>query len=186
MYLKSRILSIIIIFAVHVIHAVSESCGFVTIAIFNWSLLMFFFCSNLLGLYLSFSLFICSQQPSLSVHDNQVYHSGHCDHPLLHVRGQCLHVITSYWKMKIIGRKWILALKKCKFFGFCILKINAFLLVFQVLFEKVFLMRPIKALFVRSDDSLHEWRFRWTLDRYVSKHITCRCIPYVWNIYESK
>lgn len=126
MYLKSRILSIIIVFAVHVIHAVSESCGFVTIAIFNWSLLMFFFCSNLLGLYLSFSLFICSQQPSLSVHDNQVYHSGHCDHPLLHVRGQCLHVITSYWKMKIIGRKWILALKKCKFFGFCILKMHFF------------------------------------------------------------
>ncbi|XP_048756375.2 N-acetylneuraminate 9-O-acetyltransferase-like isoform X1 [Ostrea edulis] len=36
----------------------------------------------------------------------------------------------------------------------------------EVLFEKVFLMKPIKALFVRSDDSLHEWRFRWTLDRY--------------------
>ncbi|XP_012941606.2 N-acetylneuraminate 9-O-acetyltransferase [Aplysia californica] len=36
----------------------------------------------------------------------------------------------------------------------------------EVFFEKVFLTRPIKALFVTSDDSLHEWRFRWQLDRY--------------------
>ncbi|XP_067685782.1 N-acetylneuraminate 9-O-acetyltransferase-like isoform X1 [Haliotis asinina] len=36
----------------------------------------------------------------------------------------------------------------------------------EVFFEKVFLTRPFKALFVTSDDSLHEWRFRWQLDRY--------------------
>ncbi|KAK3082767.1 hypothetical protein FSP39_004725 [Pinctada imbricata] len=36
----------------------------------------------------------------------------------------------------------------------------------EVFFEKVFLTRPIKSLFVTSDDSLHEWRFRWELDRY--------------------
>ncbi|GFN99747.1 cas1 domain-containing protein 1 [Plakobranchus ocellatus] len=35
----------------------------------------------------------------------------------------------------------------------------------EVFFEKVFLTRPIKALFVTSDDSIHEWRFRWQLDR---------------------
>ena len=38
----------------------------------------------------------------------------------------------------------------------------------QVFFEKVFLTRPFKALFVTSDDSIHEWRFRWQLDRMVS------------------
>ncbi|XP_050419398.2 N-acetylneuraminate 9-O-acetyltransferase isoform X1 [Patella vulgata] len=36
----------------------------------------------------------------------------------------------------------------------------------EVFFEKVFLTRPFKALFVTSDDSIHEWRFRWQLDRY--------------------
>ncbi|XP_064646381.1 N-acetylneuraminate 9-O-acetyltransferase-like isoform X2 [Lineus longissimus] len=36
----------------------------------------------------------------------------------------------------------------------------------EVLFEKIFLMKPFKALFVMEDDSLHEWRFRWQLDRY--------------------
>ncbi|GFS21716.1 CAS1 domain-containing protein 1 [Elysia marginata] len=35
----------------------------------------------------------------------------------------------------------------------------------EVFFEKVFLMRPLKALFVTSDDSIKEWRFRWQLDR---------------------
>ncbi|XP_052813330.1 N-acetylneuraminate 9-O-acetyltransferase-like isoform X2 [Mya arenaria] len=36
----------------------------------------------------------------------------------------------------------------------------------EVFFERVFLMRPLKPLFVTSDDSIHEWRFRWQLDRY--------------------
>ncbi|XP_060575546.1 N-acetylneuraminate 9-O-acetyltransferase-like isoform X1 [Ruditapes philippinarum] len=36
----------------------------------------------------------------------------------------------------------------------------------EVFFEKIFLMRPLKPLFVTSDDSIHEWRFRWQLDRY--------------------
>ncbi|KAL4216929.1 N-acetylneuraminate 9-O-acetyltransferase [Mactra antiquata] len=36
----------------------------------------------------------------------------------------------------------------------------------EVFFERVFLMRPFKPLFVTSDDSIHEWRFRWQLDRY--------------------
>ncbi|XP_041374729.1 N-acetylneuraminate 9-O-acetyltransferase-like [Gigantopelta aegis] len=36
----------------------------------------------------------------------------------------------------------------------------------EVFFEKVFLTRPFKGMFVMSDDSIHEWRFRWQLDRY--------------------
>ncbi|ESP04229.1 hypothetical protein LOTGIDRAFT_180023 [Lottia gigantea] len=36
----------------------------------------------------------------------------------------------------------------------------------EVFFEKVFLTRPFKGLFVTSDDSIHEWRFRWQLDRF--------------------
>ncbi|XP_074654898.1 N-acetylneuraminate (7)9-O-acetyltransferase-like isoform X2 [Tubulanus polymorphus] len=40
------------------------------------------------------------------------------------------------------------------------------LYVSEVLFEKIFLTNPFKAFFVTLDDSLHEWRFRWQLDRY--------------------
>ncbi|KAK3593520.1 hypothetical protein CHS0354_037045 [Potamilus streckersoni] len=36
----------------------------------------------------------------------------------------------------------------------------------EVFFEHLFLLRPLKPLFVTSDDSIHEWRFRWQLDRY--------------------
>lgn len=36
----------------------------------------------------------------------------------------------------------------------------------QVFFEKIFVMRPWKALFVTTDDDIHEWWFRWQLDRY--------------------
>jgi len=36
----------------------------------------------------------------------------------------------------------------------------------EVLFENIFLMRPWKALFVTSKDNIHEWWFRWALDRY--------------------
>eukprot|EP00095_Tigriopus_kingsejongensis_P006689 maker-scaffold25_size650667-snap-gene-1.20 protein:Tk06689 transcript:maker-scaffold25_size650667-snap-gene-1.20-mRNA-1 annotation:"conserved hypothetical protein" len=36
----------------------------------------------------------------------------------------------------------------------------------EVFFEKVFLTRPWKALFVSTDDDIREWWFRWTLDRY--------------------
>lgn len=37
----------------------------------------------------------------------------------------------------------------------------------EVFFEKVFLTRPWKALFVTTDDSIKEWWFRWKVDRYV-------------------
>ena len=33
-------------------------------------------------------------------------------------------------------------------------------------FEKIFVLRPWKALFVTADDDIHEWWFRWQLDRY--------------------
>ncbi|KAI1285807.1 N-acetylneuraminate 9-O-acetyltransferase [Halotydeus destructor] len=36
----------------------------------------------------------------------------------------------------------------------------------EVLFEKIFLTRPWKALFVTTDDSIKEWWFRWKIDRY--------------------
>lgn len=64
-----------------------------------------------------------------------------------------------------------------------ILNVLCVFLFSQVLFEKVFLMRPIKALFVRSDDSLHEWRFRWALDRYVSELTTPTLSKFVSSIF---
>lgn len=36
----------------------------------------------------------------------------------------------------------------------------------EVFFEKIFLSTPLKALFVTTDDSLVDWRFRWSIDRY--------------------
>ena len=36
----------------------------------------------------------------------------------------------------------------------------------EVFFEKVFVTRPWKALFVTTDDDIHEWWFRWKLDRF--------------------
>ncbi|KAA0193401.1 hypothetical protein HAZT_HAZT003199 [Hyalella azteca] len=36
----------------------------------------------------------------------------------------------------------------------------------EVFFEKVFVLRPWKALFVTTDDDIHEWWFRWQLDRH--------------------
>lgn len=36
----------------------------------------------------------------------------------------------------------------------------------EVFFEKIFVTRPWKALFVTTDDEIHEWWSRWKLDRY--------------------
>lgn len=42
-----------------------------------------------------------------------------------------------------------------------------FLMVFaKVFFDKIFLMRPWKALFVTTDDDIHEWWIRWKLNRF--------------------
>lgn len=36
----------------------------------------------------------------------------------------------------------------------------------EVFFERIFVMRPWKALFVSTDDDIHEWWYQWKLDRY--------------------
>ncbi|XP_043225146.1 N-acetylneuraminate 9-O-acetyltransferase-like [Amphibalanus amphitrite] len=36
----------------------------------------------------------------------------------------------------------------------------------EVFFEKIFVMRPWKALYVTEDDDIHQWWFRWQLDRF--------------------
>jgi len=51
-----------------------------------------------------------------------------------------------------------------KFAGF--VAIISTLYMSEVFFEKVFVTRPWKALFVTTDDDIHEWWFRWKLDRY--------------------
>ncbi|XP_014666297.1 PREDICTED: CAS1 domain-containing protein 1-like isoform X2 [Priapulus caudatus] len=47
-----------------------------------------------------------------------------------------------------------------------LIAIITILFLSEVLFEKIFVTRPFKALFVTSDDSVKEWWFRWQLDRY--------------------
>lgn len=42
------------------------------------------------------------------------------------------------------------------------------LVLFQAVFEKMFMLHPIKPLFIMKDNTVHEWWFRWWLDRYVS------------------
>lgn len=189
LYLKSRIFSKIIIFAVS-----CDSCSiwklwFCNHSIFNWSLLMFFsaviygYLKNLVG---NCHYFLCLFAASnlhylymiikfiiLATVITLFFMSEVSAVMLLHHIGRWKLI---NWNIK---KKINFSIKRNLKFVWLIYLKNVFLLVFQVLFEKVFLMRPIKALFVRSDDSLHEWRFRWTLDRYVSKHITCRCISYV-------
>lgn len=36
----------------------------------------------------------------------------------------------------------------------------------EVFFDKIFLTRPWKALFVTTDDDIHEWWYRWKLNRF--------------------
>lgn len=50
----------------------------------------------------------------------------------------------------------------------------------EVLFEKIFMFHPLKPLFVLGDNTVHEWWFRWSIDRYVS-HFTSSEL-YVCNI----
>lgn len=51
-----------------------------------------------------------------------------------------------------------------KFLGF--FSIITILYISEVFFEKIFVTRPWKALFVTSDDDIKEWWMRWKLDRY--------------------
>ncbi|XP_075532800.1 N-acetylneuraminate (7)9-O-acetyltransferase isoform X2 [Dermacentor variabilis] len=49
----------------------------------------------------------------------------------------------------------------------------------EVFFEKIFVTRPWKALFVTTDDSIKEWWFRWKIDRYfyTTFAFVCRSKP---------
>lgn len=47
-----------------------------------------------------------------------------------------------------------------------LLSIVTILYMSEVLFAKIFLTRPWKALFVTTDDSISDWWFRWKIDRY--------------------
>ncbi|XP_064465958.1 N-acetylneuraminate 9-O-acetyltransferase-like [Ornithodoros turicata] len=51
-----------------------------------------------------------------------------------------------------------------KFVG--LLSVVTVLYLSEVFFEKIFVTRPWKALFVTTDDSIKEWWFRWKIDRY--------------------
>lgn len=48
----------------------------------------------------------------------------------------------------------------------CLLIVITILYMSEVFFERVFVTRPWKALFVNSDDNPTEWWLRWKLDRY--------------------
>lgn len=54
-----------------------------------------------------------------------------------------------------------LFIKLCLFLGI-VITLNAS----EVIFEKVFMARTWKYLFVSTDDLINEWRSRWTLDSY--------------------
>lgn len=48
----------------------------------------------------------------------------------------------------------------------CILSVITILYMSEVFFERIFVTRPWKALFVTTDDDIHEWWYRWRGDRY--------------------
>ncbi|CAG0898090.1 unnamed protein product, partial [Cyprideis torosa] len=47
-----------------------------------------------------------------------------------------------------------------------LIALSTMLYMSEVFFERIFVTRPWKALFVSTDDDIHEWWFRWKLDRY--------------------
>ncbi|XP_055390090.1 N-acetylneuraminate 9-O-acetyltransferase [Condylostylus longicornis] len=48
----------------------------------------------------------------------------------------------------------------------CFLSISTILYMSEVFFEKIFVTRPFKAIFVNFDDDIHEWWYQFKLDRY--------------------
>ncbi|KAL3275434.1 hypothetical protein HHI36_020195 [Cryptolaemus montrouzieri] len=48
----------------------------------------------------------------------------------------------------------------------CMFSVITILFLSEVFFEKIFVTRPWKALFVTTDDDIREWWLRWRLDRY--------------------
>ncbi|KAJ8915862.1 hypothetical protein NQ315_004676, partial [Exocentrus adspersus] len=55
----------------------------------------------------------------------------------------------------------------------CLFSVITILFMSEVFFEKVFVTRPWKALFVTTDDDIHEWWSRWKLDRYSALYGMC-------------
>lgn len=52
----------------------------------------------------------------------------------------------------------------------CALGVITILYMSEVFFERIFVTRPWKALFVSMDDDIHEWWYRFKLDRYTSTY----------------
>lgn len=82
---------------------------------------------------------------------------------------------------------------KVQYFYLVIKLVNYFsvitiLFLSEVFFEKVFVTRPWKALFVTTDDDIHEWWSRWKLDRYSTMYgMLFALILYLaqrYNIYD--
>ncbi|XP_066147972.1 N-acetylneuraminate 9-O-acetyltransferase [Euwallacea fornicatus] len=73
-----------------------------------------------------------------------------------------------------------------KFIG--LFSIITILFLSEVFFEKIFVTRPWKALFVTTDDDIHEWWYRWKLDRYSIIYGMCFSVLLIagqkYNIYD--
>ncbi|KAH8368347.1 hypothetical protein KR084_010355 [Drosophila pseudotakahashii] len=58
----------------------------------------------------------------------------------------------------------------------------------EVFFERIFVTRPWKALFVTTDDDLHEWWHQWKLDRYTVAfgmiYAACFHIAQKYNVFD--
>ncbi|XP_050297025.1 N-acetylneuraminate 9-O-acetyltransferase [Anthonomus grandis grandis] len=70
----------------------------------------------------------------------------------------------------------------------CLFTIITVMFLSEVFFEKIFVTRPWKALFVTTDDDIHEWWFRWKLDRYTSVYGMCFSVLLIlgqkYNIFD--
>lgn len=70
----------------------------------------------------------------------------------------------------------------------CLFSVLTILFMSEVFFEKVFVTRPWKALFVTTDDDIHEWWSRWKLDRYSALYGMCFSVIMIlaqrYNIFD--
>lgn len=74
----------------------------------------------------------------------------------------------------------------CKCIG-C-LGVITVLFMSEVFFERIFVTRPWKALFVTTDDDIHEWWYQWKLDRYTVTfgmiYAACFHIAQKYNVFD--
>ncbi|KAH8415359.1 hypothetical protein KR222_005093 [Zaprionus bogoriensis] len=74
--------------------------------------------------------------------------------------------------------------------GKCIgcLGVITVLFMSEVFFERIFVTRPWKALFVTTDDDIHEWWYQWKLDRYTVTfgmiYAACFHIAQKYNVFD--